>query len=216
MPPAVDAVKDARLSGQPLRRDNAAAGEAREATVSELLEALRKSREALAERWAELVFASYAPPTARFLGQESDRFRNPVGSTIKAELTELVNGLLSGAETGELVAPLHAIIRVRAVQGFSPAVALSFVFHLKQAVREVLGDSAVWASADELFELHGRLDELALRAFEIYASCREKIFEIRAREATARTYALLKRAGVLEETREVDVPPAGSHPEGRS
>jgi hypothetical protein len=184
--------------------------------VNGVLTALRDKREALVARWAELVFASYPPLTARFLQQESDRFRNPVGSTIKAQLAALVNGLLSGADAESLTAPLDAIVRVRAVQDFPPSVALRFVFQFKDAVGEILGESVWHSSSGELLDLYRRLDDMALRAFEIYAGCREKIFAIRAREATARTYSLLKHAGVLVEAQEDESPPARSRPEGRS
>jgi hypothetical protein len=186
------------------------------AGVNGLLASLRERREALAERWAELIFASYPPLTARFLEQERDRFRNPVGSTVKAELARLVDGLLSGADRESLAAPLDAIVRVRAVQEFSPTAAVRFVFHLKQAVNEILPEEDRRASLEQLLALHGRLDELALQAFEIYAGCREQIFAIRAREATARTYSLLKRAGVLVEAQEAEGPAARPRPEGRS
>jgi hypothetical protein len=184
--------------------------------VNGLLASLRERREALAERWAELIFASYPPLTARFLEQERDRFRNPVGSTVKAELARLMDGLLSGADRESLAAPLDAIVRVRAVQDFSPTAAVRFVFQLKQAVGELLAEEDRHAPLEQLLELHGRLDELALQAFEIYAGCREQIFAIRAREATAHTYSLLKRAGLLAETEEAEGPPARPHPEGRS
>jgi hypothetical protein len=198
------------------RHVGAGDGEAKEATVNGLLEALRDKREALTERWAGLIFASYPPLTARFLEQERDRFRNPVGSTVKAELARLVDGLLSGADRESLAASLDAIVRVRAVQDFSATAAVRFVFQFKDAVGEILGESVWHSSSGELLDLYRRLDDVALQAFEIYAGCREQIFAIRAGEATARTYSLLKRAGVLVEAEEDESPPACPRPEGRS
>ena len=53
--------------------------------------------------------------------------------------------------------------------------------------------------AAELLGLYARIDKLALQAFTVYVRCRERVYELRAREATARTYSLLKRAGALTE-----------------
>jgi RsbT co-antagonist protein rsbRD N-terminal domain len=180
--------------------------------VSSLLDALRQKRGLLAQRWAELVFATYPAQSAPFLSREKDRFRNPLGATIREELAAIVDVLLDGGGAEAVAGPLDAIVRVRAVQEFSPAEALGFVFQLKQAVAELAGRDG---TAAELLELHARIDELALQAFAVYVGCRERVFELRAREATARTYSLLKRAGALTETDAAEGPPTPPG-EGRS
>jgi hypothetical protein len=197
----------------PQRRD---AGETGEVTVSGLMSILQERREALKQRWTELVFASYPQQSVSFLRQERDRFANPLGSTIRSEIATLVEGLLTGADDAALTAPLDAIIRVRAVQDFSPVEALRFVFQLKQAVAEIVGDDAKRVPADELLAFHARLDELALQACGIYVGCRERVFQIRAREATARTYSLLKQAGLLVDADEAGGAPVCPPGEGRS
>ena len=184
--------------------------------MSGLLDVLQEKRGALEARWTELVFASYPQQSAPFLRQERDRFANPLGATIRNEIAALVEGLLAGAGAAALAAPLDAIIRVRAVQDFPPAEALRFVFQLKLAVAETLGDDADRVPAGELLAFHARLDELALQAFGIYVGCRERVFQIRAREATARTYSLLKQAGLLTDADEAGGPPQGDPDEGRS
>ncbi len=183
--------------------------------MSGLLSVLQEKRKALEERWAELVFASYSQQSVPFLRQERDRFANPLGSTIRNQTAALVEGLLAGADAGVLATHLDAIIRVRAVQDFTPAEALRFVFQLKQAVAEIAGDDAAGVPAGEFLALHARLDELALQAFGIYVGCRERVFEIRAREATARTYSLLKQAGLLVDADEAGATPACPPVEGR-
>ena len=184
--------------------------------MSGLLDVLKEKRKALEERWAELVFATYPQQSVPFLRRERDRFANPLGSTIRNEIAALVEGLLAGADAAALAAPLDAIIRVRAVQSFSPAEALRFVFQLKQAAAEVAGDDLAAVPAGELLAFHARLDELALQAFGIYVGCRERVFEIRAHEATARTYSLLKHAGLLVDAGEAGDLPACPPGEGRS
>ncbi|HEX7670097.1 MAG TPA: RsbRD N-terminal domain-containing protein [Polyangiaceae bacterium] len=164
-----------------------------------LLEVSRDRRAALAERWVELVLATYPHPTTAFLLKERDGFRNPVGVTLRDAIVALTNGLLAGDDPGGLAAHVDAVVRVRAVQDFSPAQAAGFVFLFRNALSGELHDELAKTPAEELLEIDARIDALALLAWERYALCREKISAIRAREATARTYALLKRAGLLED-----------------
>ena len=181
-----------------------------------LPEILREKREALADRWRELVLESYPPQAVAFLRQEKDGFRNPVGATIRQAIGDLTAALIAGAGAPAAAAPLDALVRMRAVQGFSPAETVGFVFHFRRALSDVLGDELAKVRAGELLELDTRLDEMALQAWGRYAACRDKISEIRAREATARTYTLLKRAGLLSDASEAVECAAGSLAEGRS
>ncbi len=186
-----------------------------------LLERVRERRQALADRWGDLVLSTYPPETASFLRTERDPFRNPVGTTIRREIGALAEGLLTGADAAALEGPLDAIVKIRAVQALSPAQAIGFVLLFKQALGEVVGESAGTGSGDaaarelaDLDELHGRVDALTLAACDRYVACRERIFDIRARAATARTYALLKRAGLLSEV-EAEGAAAAPGAEGR-
>lgn len=160
-------------------------------------EILRERREALADRWRELVLESYPPQSVAFLRQEKDGFQNPVGATIRQAIDELTEALITGGGRKGPAAALDAMVRMRAVQNFSPAQTVGFVFLFRRALADVLGDELARVSAGELLEMDARLDDLALEAWDRYASCRDKVSELRAREATARTYALLKRAGLL-------------------
>ncbi len=178
-----------------------------------LPDVLRERKEALADRWRELVLASYPPEAVAFLRKEKDGFRNPVGATIRQAIGELTSALVGGDGETATAAPIDALVRMRAVQGFSPAQAVGFVFLFRRAVSDVLGDDLAAVGARELLELDGRLDAMALQAWDRYAACRDKVSEIRAREATARTYALLKRAGFLADAADAG---AGSVMEGRS
>lgn len=132
---------------------------------------------AIAEQWFARVAETYPEQTARFLRQESDAFRNPVGSGLRDALTTLTEEVLGDMDASKIKAAIDTIIRVRAVQDFSPSEAVAFVFALK----DVLG-SATRATAAEV---HSRVDRLALAAFDTYMNCREQIAQIRVREAKA-------------------------------
>jgi hypothetical protein len=181
-----------------------------------LPEILREKREALADRWRELVLESYPPQAVAFFRQEKDGFRNPVGATIRQAIDELTGVLIAGGGTEGASAALDALVRMRAVQNFSPGQAVGFVFLFRRALADVLGDGLSAVGAGELLELSDRLDEMALGAWDRYAACRDKMSELRAREATARTYALLKRAGLIVEEPGTTGVAACSGAEGRS
>ena len=82
-----------------------------------------------------------------------------------------------------LCSHLEEIIKIRAVQEFTPAKAVSFVFLLKDAIRAQLGDDAKDPRArEELRAIDTRVDQLALFAFDVYVMCREKVFSLRLNE----------------------------------
>jgi hypothetical protein len=159
--------------------------------LSDLLE---KSGTAILARWQQLIMQSYPPDTSGFLAQEKDRFLNPVGYTLYLETEALFRLLAEGAEESRLADPMDNIVKIRAVQEFSPSEAVGFVFLLKRAVREVLGDAARGPELlDEMAGFESRIDRLALQAFDLYMERREKIFQIRARELRERSGILLDR-----------------------
>jgi hypothetical protein len=101
----------------------------------------------------------------------------------------------------KLSSHLDRIIRIRAVQDFSPAQAISFIFFLKQVVRDELQSDIHEnrISTSELVAFDAKVDELALLAFNIYMQCRERLFEVRLNEFKNRTHRLLQRANLLAE-----------------
>ena len=148
------------------------------------------------ERWFQLILDTYPPDASQFLRKQSDPFANPVGSTIFRGIDELYDALIEGSGPKKVAPILDQIIRIRAVQDFSPAQAVGFVFSLKEAIREEMaGETPV--SAKDIMALESRVDEMALLAFDIYMKCREKVYELKAMEAKNRTYFLLERAGLI-------------------
>jgi hypothetical protein len=158
----------------------------------------RKS--AILDRWFDLSIASYPEETASFLKSKKNRFANPVGFILSHELIPILDGLLQGVESQTLRPFLDNIIRIRAVQDFSPSKALGFVFSLKEVIRQDL-DEAIRENRLEkpLLELESRIDALALLAFDLFMQCREKIYDLKANEMKNRTVRLLKRAKLVAE-----------------
>jgi hypothetical protein len=123
----------------------------------------------------EQTLASYPSQTARFLRDEKDRFRNPLGHTLKEGLATLLDQVTGEMDNAKIRPALESIVRLRAVQDFTPGQATGFVFALREILYENLegGGPPSWQK---------RIDEIALLAFDLYMRCREEIYEIKARE----------------------------------
>jgi len=147
---------------------------------------VRHKRQAILDRWVDRIFSSYPPETAQFLRRRGDRFANPLSHVLASGASALLDGLLD--ETDD-VAALDEILRVRAVQNFTPAEAVGFVFELKGAMAEEVG-----ADSPELPELFEKTDRLALRAFDVYVRCREQLYQARLHDALGRPSPALQHA----------------------
>jgi RsbT co-antagonist protein rsbRD N-terminal domain len=160
---------------------------------------LKQKASHIRKRWVELIVETYPADSQRFFREQKDRFANPVGTTLSREVESLYHELLHGMDPEKVNSSLDEIIRIRAVQDFSPARAMSFVFLLKKVLREELDQEIKQspAACEELLTLESRLDEMALRGFDLYVKCKEKIYEIRAKEAKNQVSRLLQRAGLL-------------------
>lgn len=160
-----------------------------------------ENRDEVLERWIDVVVEGYPEETAKFLRSQPDQFANPVGTGLRQGLTDLLDGLLTGADPDELTSALDRVIRVRAVQEFAPSAAVSFVFDLKGILREVAGDPGADATGS-LDALHHRIERLGLHAFDIYMSCREQMWEIRMREIRNQSVGIMERVAAWRERRE--------------
>jgi hypothetical protein len=162
-------------------------------------ELLIKHKSAILEDWLQAILETYPPETARFLRQSKDQFANPVGATVKAETEHIFDELLAGdPKTQELGKFLDRIIRIRAVQDFTPDEALGFIFDLKRAVRKRLGkDIKEQGLREDLLRYEEKVDKLMLLAFSIYMACREQIYELKASEMRNLYAKVLERSGVF-------------------
>jgi hypothetical protein len=155
---------------------------------------------AILDRWLKLILESYPADAQRFLKKQKDPFANPVRHTISKALENIYEELLKGVNREGVSPFLDRIIRIRAVQDFSPSQAIAFVFLLKRVIREVL-DKEVGEHqlADDLLVLESQIDDLALIAFDVYMRCREKIYALSANEARNQVYRLLQKKGLMAE-----------------
>lgn len=134
------------------------------------------SREdAILDQWFCRAVESYPGETVRFLSTETDRFRNPVGRILRENLAILLRELLGGMNPAATKPALEAVIRLRAVQDVTAAQAVGFIFSVRPFVRQVIPEH-------DRESLDGKVDQLALLAFEEYVRCRELLSEIRLNE----------------------------------
>lgn len=165
------------------------------------METLKQKRAEIVDRWFEAVLNTYHEDARGSLRRTKAQFTNPVGYNIREGLEGLFDAVLQGMLPDKVRGFLDAIVRIRAVQDFSPSQSLSFIFQLKNILREAAGPELAGEpkNAAEFFRLDGVVDDLALYAFDLYMECREKIYDIKAQEARSATFRLLQQAKILTE-----------------
>ena len=167
-------------------------------------QSLAAKKQEILKCWFQVTVESYPTDTARFLKNQKDPFANPVGQTTYQSLEALVDALTAGAGQEEIAKALDPILRIRAVQNFTPSKATGFIFSLKRIIRQQLAGAGRGAGMD-MDGLDRQIDEMALAAFDIYMACREKIYELKATESRNQFFGSLKRAGLIVEA-EADGP----------
>jgi len=168
-------------------------------------EILKEKKSTISKRWLDTMIASYPKDDSGFLMSQKDRFANPVGYTFTKGLDGILEVLIKDEDSAESLQFLNDIIKVRAIQDFTPAKAMAFIFQLKTIVREELRkeirQNQIYV---ELLEFESKIDDLALNAFDIYVKCREQIYELRTDELKRMTFTLLKKANLMSEIPDPD------------
>jgi hypothetical protein len=160
--------------------------------MTRIEEVLSGKKTDIVKKCFNLTVETYPPETAGLLRRGRDRFLNPVGFTIRSEIENIFDEVVGAMDVERLFASLENVIKIRAIQNFAPSEAISFVYLLKRSIREELTSIADFGLQiaeqrliEELTELNERLDRVALLAFDVYVQCREKIHEIKLKEAKA-------------------------------
>ncbi len=168
---------------------------------------LEKKRKSIIKKWFDVAINTYPLDTSRFLNTKKDNFANPVGSTLSHGMEVLFDELVKGPDREKVMSVLDPIVRIRAIQDFSPSKALAFLLSLKKIVREILQKeikSSKGKFDKDLIAFDQKVDELLLFAFDIFMACREKIFDLKANEEKSKVYKAFKRAGLIQEVLDDD------------
>ena len=163
-----------------------------------LLPVIRRKKNEILDRWLEIILETYPERTAQFLQGETNPFANPVGASMKACATALLDHIINTDSPEAIAASLDKFIRIQAVQDFSPSKAVAFIFFLKQALRDVLAEELSSAAAwSELHVFDSATDTVSLLAFDSYMRHREKVWSIKAGELRDRSKKFFERVSAM-------------------
>jgi len=177
-----------------------------------LKEILEEKKAAIVDRWLEDTLATYPGDTPAFFKRQKDPFANPVGHALRVGTRAVFEGLLNGIEADKICHHLDEIIKIRAIQDFSPSQTISFVFLLKKIARKEAGKVAMEPQlAAEWVTFDADVDQIALFAFDIYARCREQLHELRINEVKRSVSALINRSSKSQ----LDSQPDANMPEDK-
>lgn len=161
---------------------------------------LEEKKSTILARWFDAIMETYPTDNTGFFKKQEDRFANPVGHTFSQGIESILEALIEEKDLAEGLPFLDDIIKVRAVQDFTPSKAVNFIFILKKVVREELKKEIRQDQIDdELLSFESKIDDLALFAFNIYVKCREQLNQLKIDELKRMTFTLLKKANLMYE-----------------
>ena len=160
---------------------------------------LENKKSSIINKWFEFVTDTYAPDAALFFKNQRDGFLNPVGGTTRDILEKLFEAILEKADADGIAVTIEPLIKIRAVQNFSPSQAVGFLFVLKTIIRKELKKELKKINPEELVSIDTRIDSLALIGFDIFMQCREKIYDLKTNTERSKIYTAFARAGLIKE-----------------
>ena len=152
-----------------------------------LVNLLKNKKSQLVQEWIQSIIETYPVVTSKFFGQQKNRFSNPVGFTITQCAEKLFDKIVDDKNIEDIKVTLVDLIKIRAVQNFSPSEAVGFIFSLKKILCEMFEKEIIDNnSLKEIINIESKIDSAALAAFDLYMESREKVFEIKVNEIKAR------------------------------
>lgn len=149
-------------------------------------------------RWKDLFFESLGEKSKNFFTKEVDQFQNPLGYRIEETFEGILKVICEDFNWEEADYYLTRLIQVRAIQEEKPSKALNLFFHLKQAIRESIGEEVIKKFGfNEFVKLEDRVNVLMLRAFDHFMHYRERLYKIRYEEWKRNNFLFLKRVGLI-------------------
>lgn len=141
-------------------------------------------KDAMEKRWIDTVHGTYPFDTIGFLRTRKDRFANPVGFRTEEAAKTLMDVMFSANPDESVVsAAVEEIVRVRAIQDFSPEMAVGVFYAMKEILRDTVrehGNAAELLPA--LLAMESRIDAVVLLAFGAYARSRETLHRLKVEE----------------------------------
>jgi hypothetical protein len=163
-----------------------------------IIELLNKKKNAIVSNWIELILNSYPAEAANFLKLKKNQFGNPIGHTITTNAEKIFSELINKRDFENIKTLLDEIIKIRAVQSFSPSHAVGFILDLKKAIRDELKIELNEKDiSDDLLNFELLIDQVVLLGFDLYMESREKVFKIRVNEIRSKSFKAIDPGTVI-------------------
>lgn len=155
----------------------------------DLAESFRNYRKKIVDQWVKYTLSTYK--SSDFFIKERDKFANPTGVNIREGLTELFDLMSKGHDPEEFKKPIDKIMRLRAVQEFTPSQAVAPLNAVKHITRDILAaDKERSVFIKDLYDFEFAVDLAMLAAFDIYMEARERLYQVRINELKSGTHIL--------------------------
>jgi len=163
------------------------------------IDTLKQNKQKIIDQWFDRIVNTYPKDTSRFIQREQDPFANPVGNVTRNNIDELFNQLLhEKTDPKFLMDHVDPILRIRAIQNFSASDAVRFIPDLKPIVRNIMQEQKFSLALNDYVTFEMRVDQLLLYAFDVFMSCKEKIYDLKANEVRNQSFEALERANLLK------------------
>ena len=154
-----------------------------------IIELIKKNKTEIIKNWTRFILETYPVEVSKFLEMKKDRFSNPVGFAISNTAESIFNEIVGERDFEKIKLLLNDIIKIRAIQNFSPSSATEFIFSLKKVMRDEIEDElSEKKNVVEFSKLESVIDRIALIAFDLYMEAKEKVFKIRVNEIKAGSF----------------------------
>ncbi len=154
---------------------------------------LEENKGEIQQRWINRVLDGYAADASAIFKREQDRFANPVGYSTRHTLSAVYSLLFDQPDSEpnmeQIRNELATFVKIRAVQTFTPASAVLFIFDLKTVVRQFVGQERnLVVIAAEWERFYDIVDRVALVVFDLYMASRERLFQTQINEIKSMNY----------------------------
>ena len=157
---------------------------------------IRKDRTKILKKWFHEVLESYPKQSRSMIALESDRFANPMGSTLNDGVEAILSVAIGDKSFEEAELSIERLIKLKAIQEGQNGGQLDFLFSLKKLLRQHLGvDAGKVEDLREFFEIEDRIDHITKTATSIFILSREKILELQVSEIKNKTYMMRRLTG---------------------
>jgi hypothetical protein len=155
-------------------------------------ELILEKKSTIVNNWIQSIYETYPSETSNFLRDQKNRFSNPVGHAIADCAEKILDVLIESFDIQKIKIVLQELIKIRAVQDFSPSHAVGFIFLLKNSILSQLKDKIENDNiCEEYLLIESQIDGITMAAFDTYMEAREKLFQIHINEIKSRSQNII-------------------------